>query len=375
MSRRDRDPSAVQPVEPGRRPPDATGPTFRIPGVPSGPTPTSNPATRSVMHVPTSSPPSGGAPLPYCERCGNLVGAASTLLRVRLRMCASCGVFACDRCWTSAAGACPGCRVSVAGKALGPTGQPRNPALDDTHDPRKPLALTAAVVAFVALALVLGPSFRPSGGVESAVGSPLGSTDQTLIAGAPVASPSSANASAGELVGTPPPEPGATPSPAHVTEASPSRGTSPDNPAPDRPGATPTPRPTGGAQLPTSAPTTTPIAIPTGAPQPTAAPTTTVQPPTPTPAPTAGPTPTPVPTPTPDPSPSPTPTPTTEANCQIVPNLVGLTVGQARDAWTSAGFSGSFSPAAGLNNKIVETQSETSGACLPAATSMVVTFA
>jgi hypothetical protein len=51
-----------------------------------------------------------------------------------------------------------------------------------------------------------------------------------------------------------------------------------------------------------------------------------------------------------------------------------LTVGSARAAWTAAGFSGSFSPAFGLTNKVVRTQSETSGACLPAGSSVVVTY-
>jgi hypothetical protein len=56
-----------------------------------------------------------------------------------------------------------------------------------------------------------------------------------------------------------------------------------------------------------------------------------------------------------------------------VPDLIGLTVADARDAWTAAGFSGSFSPTFGLNNKVVQTQSETPGACLPAESSVVVT--
>ena len=57
-----------------------------------------------------------------------------------------------------------------------------------------------------------------------------------------------------------------------------------------------------------------------------------------------------------------------------VPKLVDLTVSNARAAWTTAGFTGSFSPAFGQNNKIVLTQSETIGACLPATTAIVVTY-
>jgi hypothetical protein len=51
-----------------------------------------------------------------------------------------------------------------------------------------------------------------------------------------------------------------------------------------------------------------------------------------------------------------------------------LTIANARAAWTAAGFIGPFTPAFGLNTKVVETQSQTPGACLPAATGIVVTY-
>jgi hypothetical protein len=57
-----------------------------------------------------------------------------------------------------------------------------------------------------------------------------------------------------------------------------------------------------------------------------------------------------------------------------VPTLTGLTITTARTAWTAAGFTGSFSPVHGNDTKIVLTQSQTPGACLPAETSIVVTF-
>jgi beta-lactam-binding protein with PASTA domain len=57
-----------------------------------------------------------------------------------------------------------------------------------------------------------------------------------------------------------------------------------------------------------------------------------------------------------------------------VPNLVGLTVSNARAAWAVAGFTGSFSPAFGLNNKTVQTQSVPAGDCLPATTVIAVTY-
>ena len=93
--------------------------------------------------------------------------------------------------------------------------------------------------------------------------------------------------------------------------------------------------------------------------------------PTPGPTPTPSPTPTPAPTPTPTPAPTPTPTPTPV--CKTVPSMVGMTVANARVAWSVAGFTGSFSPGNGSNNKIVQTQNRSAGSCMPAATTVTVT--
>jgi hypothetical protein len=54
--------------------------------------------------------------------------------------------------------------------------------------------------------------------------------------------------------------------------------------------------------------------------------------------------------------------------------LVGLTVSNARAAWRGAGFTGAFSPAAGQNNKVVESQSQAADACLPLTTAVTVTY-
>jgi hypothetical protein len=59
--------------------------------------------------------------------------------------------------------------------------------------------------------------------------------------------------------------------------------------------------------------------------------------------------------------------------CETVPLLIGQTVANARTAWADAGFTGSFTPAVGQNNKLVLTQSQVPGLCLPASTSIVVT--
>ena len=54
--------------------------------------------------------------------------------------------------------------------------------------------------------------------------------------------------------------------------------------------------------------------------------------------------------------------------------MVGLTVSNGRAAWRGAGFTGAFSPAAGQNNKVVESQSQAAGACLPLTTAVTVTY-
>lgn len=51
-----------------------------------------------------------------------------------------------------------------------------------------------------------------------------------------------------------------------------------------------------------------------------------------------------------------------------------MTVADARQAWQDAGFTGPFSPTFGLNNKVVETQNQGPGTCLPAASSIAVTY-
>jgi hypothetical protein len=93
------------------------------------------------------------------------------------------------------------------------------------------------------------------------------------------------------------------------------------------------------------------------------------------PAPTPGPTPAPTPTPVPGASPTPTPAPT-PVPCIVVPDLVNPapeTVDAARAEWAGAGFTGSFSPANGQNNKTVLSQSLAPGACVAPTTSISVT--
>lgn len=76
--------------------------------------------------------------------------------------------------------------------------------------------------------------------------------------------------------------------------------------------------------------------------------------------------------------PTATPEPTASPACVTVPNLVGMTVGDARTAWTSAGFTGAFNPSNGQNNKTVKTQTTSPasvpGDCLAPSASVSVTY-
>lgn len=239
------------------------------------------------------------------------------------------------------------------------------------------MTLGAAVLAASLVVVVIGNPFRPAGAVEGEQeapaemagasdgldGAPLPSAEEGIAgidgAASPGASPVSPDSS---------PVPTAAPTGPNLTRLPPRAAAVSSNPTP-RPTAGPGPGPT-----PTRRPTSTPT--PTTQPGPTPTPTPVpFQPPPPPPNPTASPTPNPTPPPTPPapPPPTPAPTPAPTPDCSTVPNLVGLTVSNARAAWIDAGFIGVFLPAFGLNNKIVETQSQLVGACLPVTVSVTVT--
>ena len=306
-----------------------------------------------------------GSPLPFCERCGAKIGSGSAVTRFGLRACEACGIYACAKCWSVAAGACPGCGRR-APEPWGPS-KPARPGLSmDLPQPsRGRLAFSGLVVSVSALLLVGLTSMQPAGSVESALATP-GAAEAMID---PVASqaPGPLDAATPNGSASPPPtteRPTATiersePDAPVRTAGEPGRSSSgPAVPSPTE-GSDPTPRRT-------ASPTPrqgTPVP-PT--PPPTIAPTPSV-PVDPTPPPT------PVATPAPPPPTSP-PTPDPTPECVEVPNLVGITVGEARQAWLDAGFTGSFSPASGLVNKVVETQSQTAGSCLSASSSIAVTY-
>jgi hypothetical protein len=269
--------------------------------------------------------------------------------RVGLCYCSECSRYACRWCWTDAAGACPSCAVAYPIVVVRPLSFRRAiAAVLRRLDLRRSVAAGALVMVAIVLALTVGGTFRPVGGVEGTVYVPPSAT-------------SGATPSAG---GTTSPLP--TTDPAATATAGVSPGGSHATTQPGGVGSiggTSTPPPTGTTPAPTIGPRQPPTSTPTPGPNPT-----------PTSAPTAIPTPTPTTAPTPTAAPTPTPaaTPTpTAPSCKVVPDLVGRTVQNAKTAWTAAGFTGSFT-VEGKGPK-VQTQDPTSGQCLPATTNIVVT--
>ena len=287
------------------------------------------------MSGPQLAPPSGRATLPHCERCGNLIGPAATLMRIGLRMCPSCAVFACDRCWGTAGGACPGCGASMASGADGPVAaeaavlREGDLARDRRgRHLRSPIAVVALLVVIVmvsVLALNLGSPFRPAGDVAGATGTPAAVTG---AASGPGQSPLPSHA-AGVAEG--PIESPASPSLAATAVAAPSG----------------TPAAPGGAAP--SAPLPTP---------------------SPTPRRTATPTPRPTPVPTPRPTHAPTPRPTPCA--QVAPQLVGERKTSAATIWSAAGFNGTVTTLPGHGNYLIASQDLVAGQTYPCSSSVKV---
>ena len=242
---------------------------------------------------------------------------------VGLCHCSECGQYACRWCWEGNSGDCPNCQFvyvvpAAATQRAIPVLAVRRPGL------RPSLAAAVAVVAIAVLALTLGGGFRSAGGVEGAT-----ATATNGVIKPPSAVPSTS------------PTPGVTPGDSQPLPVA-TQGIDPAA------SAAPTPRldrQVGPRPTPTAKSAT----------------------PTPKPTPRRTPTPTPKPTPTPTPTPQPTPTPA----CATVPNLVGMTVANARDAWQAAGFTTTVRGAA---NKVIETQSQSPGECLPPDTPITVTF-
>jgi hypothetical protein len=337
--------------------------------------------------------PGPAGPLPFCERCGRLVGAVTSVARAGLRTCPSCGLYACVRCWEIASGACPGCLVTPAarvtpspmpfdaparprvdagpGREAGPAaGAGVAPALPPPRRPRR-LALVAAGMSVAVIAIGALSSLAPTGQVAGATGTPgVADAAQGGVGTRPAIGVTEPGAGSEQASGsgTGPPasaaglasKDGSTGSGGAIAPGQ-TNGT--DAPPAGEPSASPQLGPTPEGSAPSTQPPTPATPVPV-----TPAPSATV-----TPTPTAAPTPTPTPSSTPTPTPEPTPTPAPD--CVVVPDLAGLTVADARIAWSAAGFTGAFSPAFGQNNKTVLTQSQPAGACLASTASISVTYA
>ena len=281
-------------------------------------------------------PPSGSATLPHCERCGNLIGPAATLMRIGLRICPSCGVFACDRCWGKAGGACPGCGASTASGSEGPVAAEaaalREGALARDRrgrDLRSPIAVAALVVVTVMVSVIainVRSPFRPAGDVAGATGTP------AALAGAPSGPGQS-----------PPPSPAAGTAEAPIG-SSPSASLAATAVAPSASGTPAAP----GVAAPS-----VPLSTPSPTPRRTATPT---------------PRPTPVPTPRPTRAPTPRPTPCT----QVAPQLVGERKTSAATIWSGAGFSGSVTTLPGHGNYLIASQDLVAGQTYPCDASVTV---
>jgi hypothetical protein len=316
------------------------------------------------MIGPVATRSAGATETLYCERCGDVAGPATTLRRVGLARCPSCGLHACPRCWARTVGACPGCGYSPAGAAVvaafhagrpgrvearpssRPDGERPQPGVARARAPaaaaqagthpstarRPPGRSSGSRSAMIAAGLILlaGSTFaffladhgRRAGGIAGIVGTPDPSSrvDRPLSPSRPSSAPGAIDVAVGA---------------AAAETGKPSAGRSGTGPA--TASAAP-PRPTPG---------------------PTAAG---------TPAPTVQPTPQRTEAPTPPPSPAPTPAPCLAE----APQLVGERRADASRLWQAAGFSGGVTALPGHGNYVVATQDRTAGRAYPCDSAVTV---
>jgi hypothetical protein len=274
----------------------------------------------------------------FCERCGDPAGTDTTLRRIGLAGCSSCGLHACQRCWARSAGSCPGCGFSPAGAAIVALLDSGTSTWTRRRADRQPMAATAAsvphqpsrtgprwpaivIVATVVLAgstfaWIIGGTARPQGGVAGLVGMP-GTT------AGPYRTLDAASGAPGAAIGGVAAD--LTPTPATGPDVAGDRGGGPTTATPAPPQRTP-------------APTGSPSPTPTG-PSPTSAPTPTASP----------------------------------ASCVAeAPRLVGEPRGDAARIWKAAGFTGTVTALPGHGNYVIATQSRTAGADYPCDTDVTV---
>jgi hypothetical protein len=340
------------------------------------------------MIGPETAAPMAGPATSFCERCGNLVGHMARLRGIGMRRCPSCGMHACDRCWTRATGRCPGCGSS-AGTATArsaPVAATETATVSVVAAPKTAAerwqAAVAAAGPVIELQAGVAPSPRPvttseptiltavatvsgapaaglAGRRGIASGRPLGSWRVPIAIGAVGSIVLAVSAFAflsgdrgrpadgtGLALGAPA---GATSAPRGQNESPSSSSTSaavpvasavPSAPNPPRDGATPAPTPPLTAE------------------------------PTPTPPATPAPTPRPTPAPTPRPTPAPTPHPT--ACVLAAPQLVGERRNDAAGLWEAAGFTGTVTALPGSGNYVIASQDVLAGQTYPCDSSVTV---
>jgi hypothetical protein len=308
--------------------------------------------------------PTGGPYLPFCERCGNLIGPAAHLLRIGLSMCPSCGVYACDRCWTRAGGGCPGCGISagVARYLAAAAAMDTAPAVGAALPVSAAAAVGAAVPVSAESALdVAGASGGASHGLPRAWRAPIvfaGVGAMVLAASALAFTILGPARPVGELelaLGTPA-------AVATGTGQSPESSLSAGAAGPTSSGVALSPAPSVAPQIPSATPT-----LPSVTDEPPPAP---GQTPAATPEPTPRPTPAPTPRPTPAPTPKPTPRPTP---CLLpAPQLVGEHRYDAAGIWSGAGFTGAVIALHGDGNYLIASQDLLAGQMYPCDASVTV---
>src|SRR6188472_2482452 len=96
----------------------------------------------------------GGAPEPFCERCGTSVEVAAIGPWVGLCHCPACDVFACRWCWEEATEACPECGTRYAPLVAAVVAAAPLPAVETTGSgvaikthPPEPIAAAATLQA------------------------------------------------------------------------------------------------------------------------------------------------------------------------------------------------------------------------------------
>ena len=278
-----------------------------------------------------STAPTGDPFIQFCERCGTPVGSAAGSMRVGLKGCPSCGVYACGRCWARATRGCPGCGVPVGvaagvGAAVERAGRSSKPP----RARRGPIAVAGvatAVLAALVLAFSLGGRVRTAGEQDLALRVPAAS-----LAPADGQSPSSSYGGSVEA--------------ATSSSGAPAPGRTS---APRIPTANPIPR------LGTGEDGATPLATPQPA-------STNMPTPRPTPRPTFAPTPRPTFAPTPRPTACPLP----------APQLVGERKANAAAIWNAAGFTGAVVTLTGNGNYVIFSQDLVAGRIYPCDASVTV---